>query len=111
MVMVGYSLGGSVALAAAAQEPRVAGIVVWSGSLPDSYRDVRTLPPLLILHGGQDATIPAWNARQLAALCTERQLRCELNIYPGEGHAFSAAGIAQAHGQIRAFLDGVLRYR
>ncbi len=111
MVMVGYSLGGSVALAAAAQEPRVAGIVVWSGSLPDSYRDVRTLPPLLILHGGQDSTISAWNARRLAALCTERQFRCELNIYPDEGHAFSTAGIAQANGKIRAFLHSVLRHR
>lgn len=111
MVVVGYSLGGSVALAAAAQNPRLAGVVVWSGSLPDSYRDVRTMPPLLILHGGQDSTIPAWNARQLDALCMERQFRCELNIYPDEGHAFSADGIAKADGQIRAFLDIVLQRR
>ena len=42
----------------AAVEPRLAKVVVWSGSLPDAYRDVIMLPPLLILHGSLDAIIP-----------------------------------------------------
>jgi carboxymethylenebutenolidase len=111
MAMVGHSLGASVALSAAALEPHLAGIVVWSGSLPDAYRGVQTLPPLLILHGGRDPVIPDFNARQLATVCTLRQFPCELRIYPDEGHAFSAAGIARADRQIQAFLDRVLPVR
>ena len=110
-VIAGYSLGGSVALSAAAMEPRLAGVVVWSGSMPDAYRDVKTLPPLLILHGGRDPVIPADDARQLAALCTIEQFRCDLSIYSEEGHAFSADGITRANRQIQAFLDTVLRPR
>lgn len=108
-VIVGYSLGASVALSAAALEPHLAGIVVWSGSLPDAYRDFEKLPPLLILHGGRDQVIPDYNARQLAALCTLKQFRCELSIYPEEGHAFSAGAITRADRRIQAFLDSVLR--
>lgn len=111
MAIAGYSLGASVALSVAALEPRLAGIVVWSGSMPDVYRDVKTLPPLLILHGGRDAVIPAADARQLAALCTIGQFRCDLSIYREEGHAFSADGITRANGQILTFLDSVLRPR
>jgi len=107
-VVVGYSLGASVALSVAAVEPELAGIVVWSGSLPDAYRNVKRLPPLLILHGARDAVIPDYNARQLAALCTLNHFSCELHIYPDEGHAFSRDAIARADGQIEAFLDRVL---
>jgi dienelactone hydrolase len=86
-------LGGSVALTVAALESDLAGIVVRSGSMPDAYRDVNKLPPLPILHGGRDRVIPDYDARQLEALCTRKQFRCELSIYLGEGHAFSVAGI------------------
>lgn len=111
MAIVGYSLGGSVALSVAAVEPRLSGVVVWSGSLPDAYRDVKMLPPLLILHGSRDAIIPADDARQLASLCTVKQFHCDLKIYRDEGHAFSSAGFTRANHQIQAFLETVLPSR
>ncbi|MGA2601254.1 MAG: alpha/beta fold hydrolase [Bryobacteraceae bacterium] len=111
IAIVGYSLGGSVALAFASKEPHLAGVVVWSGSMPDAYRDVENLPPLLILHGARDSVIPASNARQLAALCAMKHFRCDFSIYPGEGHAFSADGITRANHQIQAFLQTVLQPR
>lgn len=111
IAIMGYSLGGSVALAFASREPHLAGVVVWSGSMPDAYRDVETLPPLLILHGARDSVIPASNARQLAALCAVKHFHCDLSIYPDEGHAFSPDGIARANLQIQAFLQTVLQPR
>jgi predicted esterase len=79
-VLIGYSLGASVALAASAGESQLAGIVVWSGSLPDTYvRLFHKIPPLLILHGARDGV-------------------CKLSIYNAEGHAFSGKGITQADG-------------
>lgn len=79
--------------------------------MPDAYRDVENLPPLLILHGARDSVIPASNARQLAALCAMKHFRCDFSIYPGEGHAFSADGITRANHQIQAFLQTVLQPR
>ncbi len=108
IAIAGYSLGASVALAAAAMEPRLAGVVDWSGSLPDAYREVNWLPPLLILHGGKDRTVPVFNARQLAELCSLRGFACELNIEPEEDHAFSAAAIERVDGLIQDFLNRVL---
>jgi len=108
MAIVGYSLGASVALSVGTFEPQLSGIVVWSGSLPDAYRDVNQLPPLLILHGGRDPIIPIYNARQLGWLCTLNHFRCTLSIYPEEGHAFSAQGIARADSEIQAFLDHII---
>lgn len=103
-VLVGYSLGASVALAAAAADSRVQGVVEFSGSLPDEYVPTAKLPPLLIFHGESDATVPAWNARQLVELCRQRQFNCEAHIWPGEGHVFSAAAVQRAEGLMGEFL-------
>jgi dienelactone hydrolase len=108
-VLLGYSLGASVALAAAAGESLLAGVVVWSGSLPDAYvRAFDRPPPLLILHGARDTVIPVFNARQLAKLCEMKHGVCKLSIYDEEGHAFSGKGIAQADREVWKFLEGIL---
>ena len=108
IALVGYSLGASVALAAAAGESRLAGVVVWSGSLPDAYVGAfDRLPPLLILHGAQDKVIPVFNARQLAKLCELKRGVCKLSVYAEEGHAFSSAGIGRADREIEAFLEAI----
>ena len=108
IALVGYSLGASVALAAAAGESRLAGVVVWSGSLPDAYVGAfDRLPPLLILHGAQDKVIPVFNARQLAKLCELKHGICKLSVYAEEGHTFSSAGIGRADREIEAFLEAI----
>jgi dienelactone hydrolase len=108
-VLIGYSLGASVALAAAAGESRLAGIVVWSGSLPDAYvHAFDRPPPLLILHGARDNVIPVFNARQLAKLCEMKHGVCKLSIYEDEGHAFSGNGIARADREVQEFLKSIL---
>src|SRR5579884_1263055 len=108
-VIIGYSLGASIALSLGAEEPDLAGIVVWSGSLPDEYREPDVLPPLLILHGSRDTVIPEYNAQQLGSLCKLRRFKCDLEIFPDEGHAFSQSAITRAEAKIRNFLDVVLK--
>ena len=107
-VLIGYSLGGSVALSVAAREPELAGVVVWNGSMPDAYHDVEVLPPLLILHGAHDSIIPSDDARQLAALCAMHGIPYELTLYPNQGHVFDADAITRVNQQIEAFLRRVL---
>ena len=88
IVLFGISLGASVALAAGTVLPQVDAVVDWSGSLPDSYfYHLQRLPPLLILHGDEDANVPVINARQLFELCRRVGTVCTGNIYH-DGHVF-----------------------
>ncbi len=103
VAIVGYSLGASVALCAAAVEPNLAGVVDWSGSLPDRCRDIRRLPPLLMIHGARDSVIPPYNVRQLAMLCELQGFSCETRISPEQHHRFSAGGLARAGHDVEAF--------
>jgi dienelactone hydrolase len=113
VVLVGYSLGASVGLAvgsqanpAGGQTNSVAAIAEWYGSLPDEffYR-LQGMPPLLILHGEQDANIPVVNARQLIKLCELRKLTCESHLYPDQAHGFDTAVLKDADARTLAFLS------
>ena len=103
IALMGFSLGASVALAAGSQRVPVDAIADWYGSLPDSFFEQRKgMPPLLILHGQQDSTIPIVNAQQLARLC-------EMEHYGGEGHGFSDASLKDADQRTLEFLARKLK--
>lgn len=85
--LVGISLGGYLALAVAARDPRVKAVVECCGGLPDPVaRELKRMPPVLILHGVDDAVVPVEEAKRLAALLKEKGLPFEQFLYPGEGH-------------------------
>ncbi len=104
VLVVGYSLGASVALGAGSQGLPVRGIAEWYGSLPDQFfYAYKSMPPLLILHGGQDGNIPVMNAQQMIRLCEMKHLDCTSHIYPEEGHGFSDAVLPDAEKRTLAF--------
>ena len=76
IALVGYSLGGSVALAAAAKNPGFAAVVEFAGSLPP----------------------------QLSRLCTLRDLVCDVQLYPKEGHTLSNGARIKATRELESFL-------
>ena len=109
-VVVGYSLGASVALALGSQGRGPDAIAEFYGSLPDRYfRDLKGMPPLLILHGDQDNEIPVNNALQLSRLCSDPELRCEIHIYPKEGHGFAPENLRDADQRTLRFFSQVLQ--
>jgi carboxymethylenebutenolidase len=102
--LAGYSLGASVALAAGSQTLPVAAIAEWYGSLPDTFfRNLKGMPPLLILHGERDANVPVINARQLIRLCGMAHFTCESHIYPDQMHGFDEKATADADARTLAF--------
>lgn len=108
--IVGFSLGASVALAAGSQNVDVNAIAEWYGSLPDAFFERRKgMPPLLILHGQRDPTIPIINAQQLARLCELEHYRCESHFYPSEGHGFTGTALKDADKRTLDFLARELR--
>jgi pimeloyl-ACP methyl ester carboxylesterase len=103
-VLAGDDLGASIALVAGAQRVGVDAIAEWSGLLPNQYfAQIRSFPPLLILHGEQDQQVPLVNARQLVRLCELKDFTCEAGIYPGEGHVFSTRAVDSANQRALAF--------
>lgn len=89
VVLFGLSLGASIALAAGTHLPNIDAVIDWSGSLPDTYfLHMQQMPPLLILHGDMDTSVPPMNARQLFTLCERTRTACTGTIYHGEGHLF-----------------------
>ncbi len=106
VILIGYSLGASVVLAAAATgNRRFKAAVAFSGSLPDRYVSrVTTFPPALIIHGEEDTVIPITNAKQLLELCRRIGSSCEPDFLAGEGHVFSAQAKDSATLRIEAFL-------
>jgi dienelactone hydrolase len=104
IALAGQDLGASVALLAASQKRDVDAVAEWSGLLPNQFfSQVQSLPPLLILHGEQDKQVPVVNARQLIRLCELKDFTCDAEIYPTEGHVFTARAMDSANQRTLAF--------
>jgi dipeptidyl aminopeptidase/acylaminoacyl peptidase len=75
-------------------DTQVAGFAPWgvdksnthnrAGSPLWQMQDIKT--PLLILHGENDTTVPLCHAKGFYQGCIERGVKCELVVYPREGH-------------------------
>ena len=106
IAIVGFSLGASVALALGSEGRGPDAIVEVSGSLPDRYfRDLKGMPPLLILHGKSDEAVSVKNALQLSRLCSDAELICETTIFPNEGHVFTGKTLQAANQQMLDFFS------
>jgi dienelactone hydrolase len=104
IALAGQDLGASVALVAASQKTDVDAVAEWSGLLPNEFfSQVQSLPPLLIVHGEQDKQVPVVNARQLIRLCKLKDFTCDAEIYPTEGHVFTAHSMDSANQRTLAF--------
>jgi dienelactone hydrolase len=110
IALMGFSLGASVALAAGSERIPVNAIADWYGSLPDEffYR-IQGMPPLLILHGTQDGTIPIINAQQLVRLCGMKQFTCESHFYSDQNHGFLGKALEDADNRTLDFFSRMLK--
>ena len=105
VALVGFSLGSFLALGAAANNERVRCVIEFCGGLPESVRGkVETMPPVLILHGEADRTVPVARAHELQQELTAKGLPHEMHLYPGQGHFLTGAAEADAFQHCRTFL-------
>jgi dienelactone hydrolase len=88
--LLGFSLGSYLALSLATQDRRIAAVAELFGGLPTHFvKDVAQLPPVLILHGGSDTTVPVAEAYQLEKLLKTHNIPYDIKIYPEQGHHFT----------------------
>lgn len=102
--VVGFSLGGALALAASTRSERIKAVVNFFGYLPEELVAARRLAPTLILHGDADRIVPVSNAAAIAQVLSSRGAYVESQIYPGEGHGLSARALPDAISRTANFL-------
>jgi dienelactone hydrolase len=117
--LAGFSLGASLALAAAGEEDperrKIATVVSLFGCLPPDMRTgIRGLPPTLMIQGDLDERIPPRAAYDFETWLNHRKLPVEFKMYQRMGHAFDGARrddflAAQSH--IKEFLRTRLQPR
>ncbi|MGB9121037.1 MAG: dienelactone hydrolase family protein [Candidatus Angelobacter sp.] len=92
--LLGFSLGAFLSLALATQDSRIAAVAELFGGLPEHFtKDAGNLPPVLILHGEQDTTVPIDRAHELQRILQQHKIPYQIKIYPDQGHVFR--GLAQ----------------
>jgi dienelactone hydrolase len=94
--LVGFSLGGYLALSAAPQcNPPVGAVVEMFGGLPTEKRkNLGPMPPTLIVHGADDDVVPVDEAYKAFGFLWARKPTAELLILNKTGHACCYPGTA-----------------
>jgi dipeptidyl aminopeptidase/acylaminoacyl peptidase len=106
----GYSLGGYLAVAHAAQDDRVRAVVELAGGIDDSYaKKVKRMPPTLIVHGKSDRRVEPERATELEQLLQGMGVPVEMKLYEGEGHMLSPRAALDALSSGLDFLNRHLR--
>jgi dipeptidyl aminopeptidase/acylaminoacyl peptidase len=69
----------------------------------------RMRAPLFIQHGANDPRVPLSESEEIARVLTEKGVRCELVVYPDEGHSIAkVSNRIDSFTRAVAFLDEVL---
>jgi dipeptidyl aminopeptidase/acylaminoacyl peptidase len=108
--ILGISLGAFLALSLATTAKGIRAIVEISGGLPSPYAQqaTSTYPPTLILHGDADTVVPVSQAHDLNHLLDQTGTPHQLQLFPGEGHWFSAGVQLRILASVAQFLGKYL---
>ena len=109
----GYSLGAFLALQAASDNRHVAAVVeqaggVWNGKLDRLGK----LPPVLMIHGREDARVPFDKyAQPLIPVLHAHSRQFETKLFPDEGHGFTPAAMNEVRHAAAEFFHRELATR
>jgi carboxymethylenebutenolidase len=99
--IIGWCMGGGLALDLAEAEPSAAAVVVYYGRLPtDATNIARIKAPMLGNFGAEDKGIPPESVHEFQAKAEQAGVKADLKVYPGAGHAFASDAngpMAKAH--------------
>jgi phospholipase/carboxylesterase len=97
VALVGFSQGTMMALHVGPRRSEaLAGIVGYSGMLADAealQAEVKTKPPLLLVHGDADQMVPFAAMAQAEAECERLGFEVDTYAAPGLGHSIDEAGL------------------
>jgi phospholipase/carboxylesterase len=100
VLLVGFSQGTMMALHVGLRRLKpVAGIIGISGMLvaPDQLEtDIRSRPPVLLIHGTDDEVVPFRSMDLAKTALTAADVSVETHVSPGVGHSIGQDGLATA---------------
>jgi dienelactone hydrolase len=104
--VLGFSLGGFLAMALAAEDRRIRAVISLSGGMPPGWEDQATqgMAPVLVLHGANDPVVPVAEAHKAERVLKEHEVACEVEVYPGERHWMAGAAHARVLTRCSEFL-------
>ena len=109
LALAGFSQGAAAALyAGLRRQTQIAGIVAFSGALPGGEgigRDIRSKPPVLLVHGAADEVVPFQSMANAKATLEGAGVPVQAMARPGLGHAIDDAGIMSAADFLREVLQ------
>ena len=98
--LIGFSQGTMVALFTALRRPKpCAAVVGFSGALlgvETLATEIRSRPPVLLVHGDQDPVVPVQALGHAAAALSFHGVTVEDHVRPGLGHGIDGPGLALA---------------
>ncbi|WP_243312727.1 dienelactone hydrolase family protein [Fundidesulfovibrio agrisoli] len=104
--VVGFSQGGYLSVACAADDKRISALVVMYGGVPHRLRGkMRHLPPVLAFHGEKDRIVPFSEGEELVREAQALGAQAQLVPYPDEGHGFGPAASQDSGRLTREFLS------
>jgi phospholipase/carboxylesterase len=97
MALVGFSQGTMMSLyVGPRRERQLAGILGYSGLLTDPAalaREVRTRPPVMLIHGAADPMVPVASMHAAESALTGLGFEVSSHISPGLGHGVDQVGL------------------
>ena len=105
--ILGFSLGGYLAMALAAEDRRIRAVIELSGGVPPGWENQVSagMSPVLLLHGDNDEVVPVAEAYRAEQLLKERGVVCELEVFPGERHWITGKAQAKLMALCAEFLE------
>ncbi len=86
--VIGFCMGGRLALQTVVAESRVGGAVAFYGRPLDEAEAADAQAPILGVYGSEDHSIEVGAAKAMQAALTRAGIDNELRVYEGAGHAF-----------------------
>ena len=102
LALVGFSQGTTMSIYVGLRRERpLAGILGYSGLLVDGAllpKEIKTRPPVLLIHGGDDQVIPVQALPEAQEGLEAAGVKVESHVRPGLGHGIDDEGLRRGAG-------------